>query len=1617
MNQFSGWFLCVLTVFSIYTGYSNGTPLSAQAKVFGISSKKAVNNDLKPVAQQIFDARASRNEFSVQKPFQVIRNNESFRSGVQNATVLQLNQADVENMLQSRHDYIELQLEDAAGKTWEMDLYRTSSVSNDFVVTTSGSNGNPIFLDGGIYYRGIIKGDYNSVAAFSIFDGNIIGMITSDEGNMVLHPVEEDNSFIFYNDRDLNAEMPFTCGTDQLEWSGPENPEEEGVNSRALSDCVRVYIECDYELYQNKGSNVTNVVNWITAVYNNVATLYANESINTAISEVFVWTSEDPYSESSASTALNQFRNLRTNFNGDLAHLASLGGNNLGGIAWVNALCTNFEYAYSNISSSYQGVPTYSWTVMVMTHEMGHNLGSNHTQWCGWSGGALDNCYPVEGSCSPGPAPVGGGTLMSYCHLTNYGINFNNGFGTQPGNKIRSRVSAVTCLSPNCTSQGGGEGGTCGTPGGLSSSNITTTTATVTWNSVSGASSYIFQYKLASSSIWSQTTLNGTIANFTSLTPATSYNCRIQAVCPGGNSTFSTILTFTTLGGTTCNVPSGLSTSNITVSSAAISWAAVSGAVSYNVQYKLSTSSVWTEINITGTSVTISSLLANTVYNWRVQAVCAGGTSSLSSFLSFTTLNVVPCNAPGGLQSSGITTTSVNLNWTSVLGATSYIVEYKLASASIWSQQNANTNNATISSLTPNSVYNWRVKTVCVSNSSANSATSNFTTLNEPSCTAPTGLNSSNITATTANLSWTAVNGATAYVVEYKLNSSGIWSQQNASSNSISLSSLIPNSVYNWRVQTVCGSNSSSLSSVSNFTTSTAASCNPPTGLTASNITANSVSLNWSAVSGANSYIVEYKLSSSGNWSQVTAPGNSTSLSSLLSNSQYDWRVQTVCGSNSSALSSVSNFTTSAAPSCNPPTGLTASNITSNSVTLNWSAVSGASSYIVEYKLSSSGNWSQVTASVNSTSLSALLSNSSYDWRVQTVCGSNSSGLSSVSTFTTLVGGACNAPSNLNSTNVTSSSASLTWSAVNGASSYNVEYKISSASNWTSISASTNSINISGLSPNSQYSWRVQSVCGGSSSVFSFQSSFRTTAGGGSCGTPIGLSSSNITASSATVSWNAVSGAVSYNVEYKLSSSSNWTQLNVTGTSTNLSSLVSNSTYNVRVQAICSGGSSANSSVLNFTTLNQSSACNAPVGLGSSNITSSSATVSWGAVSGAVSYNVEYKLASLSTWSQTNVSGTSITLTSLIANSIYNVRVQTVCNSNSSAFSTTLNFTTLNSSSACNVPGGLSASNISTTQAQISWSAVTGAVSYTLEYKLASVSTWIPVSVTGTSHNLSSLIPNSNYNYRVKTICASNSSAFSASFNFTTEQEQSGTGYCSSSGDNASIEWISRVSVGVINRISGSDGGYFDATSMSSSVPRGRSQNFIHRASFSGAPRTLYWRMWMDLNQDGDFNDAGELLASIVSSSSTDQYNSFLIPNSATLGLTRMRIQAKYSAYGNPCETFANGEVEDYTINITDLFGLPAEGENQESNIINEIKMFPNPVGEDLNLTFNATENLDLNIKIVDLFGRVLKDEEFHALEGDNRFSITVADLISGPYVLILKSGNVIQNYRFIKSE
>lgn len=178
--------------------------------------------------------------------------------------------------------------------------------------------------------------------------------------------------------------------------------------------------------------------------------------------------------------------------------------------------------------------------------------------------------------------------------------------------------------------------------------------------------------------------------------------------------------------------------------------------------------------------------------------------------------------------------------------------------------------------------------------------------------------------------------------------------------------------------------------------------------------------------------------------------------------------------------------------------------------------------------------------------------------------------------FTITAGSSCSSPTGLSSSGITSSAATVSWTSVSGTVSYDVDYKTNASSTWTNAATGTTStsVNLSGLSASTLYDWRVRTNCSGSSSVYT-QMQFTTSTP--ACNAPTGLSSSSVTTSSATVSWTAVSGAVSYDVDYKTNATSTWTSAvtGTTSTSANISGLSSSTLYDWRVRANCSGNSSS----------------------------------------------------------------------------------------------------------------------------------------------------------------------------------------------------------------------------------------------------------------------------------------------------------------------------------------------------------------------------------------------------------------------------------------------------------
>ncbi len=378
---------------------------------------------------------------------------------------------------------------------WETLLLTKSNTIDDHTQFSKRDKNGKSFITyiSGAYYHGVIKNKVNSIVAISFFENDIIGVAGTNLGNYVIGKSNihdfTSHEYIVYNDQNYLLPNNLGCATNEAQIFNPyQNETSEALTETISTNCVKVYIECDYEFYLDHGSDTTMAINFATGIFNLTNGLYLNDSISTGISEVSVWTISDPYILlTSTSDMLNDFGlAMAGGFNGDLAHLFS--NRNLGGgIAWVDVLCftPQYEVAVSaSLGNSLTPLPTYSWNANVVTHEMGHNLGSKHTHACAWNGNntRIDNCGGhagyTSGTCADIlPDPPAGGTIMSYCHLVSVGVNFNLGFGPQPGDLVRSKVNSATCLTPciNCQTD-------------ITVSNIYSTTLTEsdTWIKTSG---------------------------------------------------------------------------------------------------------------------------------------------------------------------------------------------------------------------------------------------------------------------------------------------------------------------------------------------------------------------------------------------------------------------------------------------------------------------------------------------------------------------------------------------------------------------------------------------------------------------------------------------------------------------------------------------------------------------------------------------------------------------------------------------------------------------------------------------------------------------------------------------------------------------------------------------------------------------------------------------------------------------------------------------------------------------------------------------------------------------------------------------------------------------------
>lgn len=230
------------------------------------------------------------------------------------------------------------------------------------------------------------------------------------------------------------------------------------------------------------------------------------------------------------------------------------------------------------------------------------------------------------------------------------------------------------------------------------------------------------------------------------------------------------------------------------------------------------------------------------------------------------------------------------------------------------------------------------------------------------------------------------------------------------------------------------------------------------------------------------------------------------------------------------------------------------------------------------------------------------------------------------------------------------------------------------------------------------------------------------------------------------------------------------------------------------------------------------------------------------------------------------------------------------------------------------VPLNVAATQLTTNSASMNWDAVS-MTTYDLRYRISGTSTWTDVSnISNNSYSLTGLTPQTTYEAQVRSKCSDGTaSAYSASVSFATATPL--LTYCASNGTTGK-EYLNRVIVGSFENISGNNNGYADYTASTISVTQGDNTYVYLYPAWPGSSRAETYRIWIDLNNDKDFDDAGELLLDLPATTNTINSGIIIIPASSYVGSTRMRISMKYNAAATTCETGLNGEVEDYTVNI-----------------------------------------------------------------------------------------------------
>ncbi len=528
--------------------------------------------------------------------------------------------------------------------------------------------------------------------------------------------------------------------------------------------------------------------------------------------------------------------------------------------------------------------------------------------------------------------------------------------------------------------------------------------------------------------------------------------------------------------------------------------------------------------------------------------------------------------------------------------------------------------------------------------------------------------------------------------------------------------------------------------------------------------------------------------------------------------------------------------------------------------------------------------------------------------------------------------------------------------------------------------------------------------------------------------TPTNLTASNITETTANLSWNASSdnvGVTGYDVYQGTNNIGN-----VTGTSANITGLTASTSYTFSIRAIdAAGNESAASNAVNFNTSSgvDTQAPSAPTSLSASNITQTTVDLSWNASTdnvGVTGYDVYQGTTNIG-----NVTGTSANITGLTASTSYTFSIRAIdAAGNESAASNAVNFTTSSGidTQAPSAPTNLSASNVTQTTVDLSWNASTdnvGVTGYDVYQGAVNIG-----NVTGTSANITGLTASTSYTFSVRAKdAAGNESAASNTVNVTTE---------SSGGGGSTVVNESYFESGWDGWVDGGSDSYRYNGSRSYEGNRSirirdntnssvMTLSNVDVTSYSSIDIEFYFYsysmengedFWVQYHDGSSWNTVASY-ARGTNFENNNFYSATVTINSGSYNFpSNARFRFRNDASGNNDHIYidqvtitGNPGASNLTNSITTL-GPPLNGilGDEDFEFESDFLLYPNPVKDNLSIKL-AGENQNATFRIVNMIGQEVLSGEL------NKGTVNVEKLNTGVYFMEVNDGEELMIQRFIK--